>query len=159
MTGSIRSALARAILSTLAIALLLALAWAARLDHLRSGYKLLSEAQGALLARVSLALPEVDRPKLRNDLPDAIGKIARERENARRTVAEQSASIRRLESETERLAALSAERRRIAEATIRQRDEWIRRAEAAETRTARMSAEQEMEECNAVLDALFAAGF
>ena len=84
---------------------------------------------------------------------------ATERNDARGVVDRQSASIRAAGAERARLEALSARNRQLAEATIRERDAWIRRAQAAETRTQRLSAEAELEECNAVLDALYHDGF
>ncbi|MEZ0495387.1 hypothetical protein [Sphingomonas sp. IW22] len=147
---------ANPIKTVLVIALVGALAWGARVDHLRARYL-------DLLTRITIAIP--DRPKP-DKAPEAIAALVKGRDDARTDrdaarliVKQQSASIDALAAETDRLVQLGVEQRRLAEATIRQRDEWIRRAQAAETRTERLSAETEMEECNAVLDALYHDGF
>jgi len=146
----------------LAPTLLLALvaAWGARMDHLRAYY------HGAL-DDAAVALTDALGSKVKSSqIVPAVNRIAsdrdqfmRERNNARAVVDQQSAGITALHIETERLAKLSAQDRIYAEAMIKQRNVWIERARLAETRTERRSAEQELEECDAVLNALFDAGF
>lgn len=133
--------------------------WGWRLDTLRGGYKAALGQANELLATVTLAIPAAERPRNRQQLPDAVGRLVRERDNARGVVKIQSDSINAYAAETKRLARLGDENRKLAEATVRERDAWIQRAKAAETRTERLSAELELEECNAVLDALYRAGF
>ena len=144
----------------LVVALLLALAWGARVDHLRAGYK-------AVIGRILVSIDLATGRKVTADAApvtiEAIGvlrdRYRQERNEARGVVERQSASIRAAGEETARLQAVAARNRQLAEATVRERDAWIERAQAAETRTQRLSAEAELEECNAVLDALYRDGF
>jgi len=141
-------------------ALLLALAWGARVDHLRAGYK-------AALGRILVSIDLTTGRKVTADVApvtiEALGvlrdRYRQERNEARGVVERQSASIRAAGAETARLAGIAERNRQLAEATSRERDVWISRARAAETRTERLSAEAELEECNAVLDALYRDGF
>lgn len=144
----------------LGVLLLAALGWGLRVDHLRADYK-------ATVDRVLVSIEIVTGRKVKEDAApvtiEAVGiqrdRLRQERNEARGIVDQQTASIRAAGAETERLRKLSQRDRDLAEATIRQRDEWIRRAQAAETRTQRLTAQAEMEECNAVLDALYSDGF
>ncbi|MGR6329201.1 hypothetical protein ACU5AX_09055 [Sphingomonas sp. XXL09] len=159
MMGAL-SAIQRAIGAGLLAALLLALLWGARVDHLRAGYK-------AALSRILVSIDLTTGRKV--DVAaapvtiEAIGvlrdRYRLERNEARSVVDRQTASIKAAGAETARLAAISARDRQLAEATARERDVWIQRARDAETRTQRRSAEAEVEECNAVLDALYHDGF
>ncbi len=141
-------------------ALLLALGWGARVDHLRAGYK-------AALGRVIVSIDLATGRKVTADAApltiEALGvlrdRYRQERNEARAVVDRQSASIRAAGAETARLADVADSNRRLADATARERDGWIQRARAAETRTQRLSAEAEVEECDAVLDALYRDGF
>lgn len=163
MTGflesTIRARLAAAIGAAMLVAIVATALWGWRVDTLRGRYR-------ALLDGVVLVLePKLGRVKY-PDIPGAVTgvleegeKLRRERDNARAVVKAQSDSITAYEAETQRLTRLSEENRKLAEAVIRERDTWIRRARSAETRTERLSAEQELEECNAVLDALYREGF
>lgn len=140
--------------------LLLALVWGARVDHLRAGYK---AALGKILVSIDLTTRRKVDAAAAPVTIEAIGilrdRYRQERNEARAVVDRQSASIRAAGAETARLEALSLRNRQLAEATVRERDAWIQRAQAAETRTQRLSAEAELEECNAVLDALYRDGF
>lgn len=144
----------------LVAALLLALGWGARVDHLRAGYK-------AALDRVIVSIDLATGRKVSADAApvtiEALGvlrdRYRQERNDARAVVERQSASIRAAGAETARLAGIGERNRQLAEATARERDVWIGRARVAETRTERLSAEAEMEECDAVLNALYADGF
>jgi hypothetical protein len=144
----------------LVVALLLALAWGARVDHLRAGYK---AALGRILVSIDLATGRKVTADAAPVTIEAIGvlrdRYRQERNDARAVVDRQSASIRAAGEETARLQAVAARNRQLAEATVRERDAWIERAQVAETRTQRLSAEAELEECNAVLDALYRDGF
>ncbi|NYD91383.1 hypothetical protein [Sphingomonas melonis] len=144
----------------LVAALLLALAWGARVDHLRAGYK---AALGKILVSIDLTTGRKVDAAAAPVTIEAIGilrdRYRQERNEARAVVDRQSASIRAAGAETARLEAVSLRNRQLAEATVRERDAWIERAQAAETRTQRLSAEAELEECNAVLDALYRDGF
>ena len=154
------SAARRYVAIGLVAALLLALGWGARVDHLRAGYR-------AALDRVVVALDATTgRKNTAAGAPVAIEAVGllrdryrAERNEARAIVDRQTASIRAIGAETERQRRIGEENRKLAAATARQRDEWIRRAQAAETRTERLTAEAELEECNAVLDALYRDGF
>jgi hypothetical protein len=154
------STIQRYVAAGLAIGLLLALVWGARVDHLRAGYK---AGLGKILVSIDLTTGQKVDAAAAPVTIEAIGvlrdRYRTERNEARDVVERQSASIRAAGAETARLKALSAHDRQLAEATIRERDAWIRRAQAAETRTQRLSAEAELEECNAVLDALYHDGF
>lgn len=144
----------------LVAALLLALAWGARVDHLRAGYK---ATLGRILVSIDLATGRKVDAAAAPVTIEAIGvlrdRYRQERNEARGVVDRQSASIRAAGAETARLAAIGERNRQLAEATARERDVWIQRARSAETRTERLSAEAELEECNAVLDALYRDGF
>lgn len=144
----------------LASALLLALAWGGRVDHLRSRHKAALEK---ILVAIDLTTgSKVDAAKAPVTI-EALGvlrdRYRQERNEARGIVDRQSASIRAAGAETARLIAVGERNRQLAEATARERDVWIQRAKSAETRTERLSAEAELEECNAVLDALYRDGF
>lgn len=144
----------------LVAALLLALAWGARVDHLRGRYK---AAIDSILVSIDLTTGRKVDAAAAPVTIEAIGvlrdRYRGERNTARAVIDRQTAEIRTAAAETARLAALSERDRKLAEATIRERDVWIQRARAAETRTQRLSAEAELEECNAVLDALYRDGF
>lgn len=144
----------------LVAALLLALAWGARVDHLRAGYK---AALGRILVSIDLAtgrkIDAAAAPVTIEAIAVLRDRYRQERNEARTVVDRQSASIRAAGAETARLAAIGERNRQLAEATARERDVWIQRARSAETRTQRLSAEAELEECNAVLDALYRDGF
>jgi ribosomal protein L20 len=154
------SSLRRGLTFGLVTALLLVLAWGARVDHLRAGYK-------AALGRILVSIDVTTGRKVTADVApvtiEALGvlrdRYRQERNAARGLVERQSASIRAAGAETARLAGIAERNRQLAEATSRERDVWISRARAAETRTERLSAEAELEECNAVLDALYRDGF
>ena len=142
------------------IAIALVLGWGVRVDHLRGGYKaqieVIRQAVGAAVGtdiKADQIVPGVTRVTVDRD------QYQRERDNARDVVLRQSESITRLHEEAERLAKLSAHDRALAQSLIEQRNIWIERARAAETRTERLTADKELEEANAVLDALFDAGF
>jgi len=154
------SIIQRAIGAGLAVALLLALLWGARVDHLRAGYK---AALGKILVSIDITTGRKVTAAAAPVTIEAIGvlrdRYRLQRNEARAVVERQSASIKAAGAETARLAAISARNRELAEATIRERDVWIQRARAAETRTQRLTAEAELEECNAVLDALYHDGF
>lgn len=154
------SIIQRAIGAGLATALLLALVWGARVDHLRAGYK---AALGKILVSIDITTGRKVTAAAAPVTIEAIGvlrdRYRLQRNEARAVVERQSASIKAAGAETARLAAISARNRELAEATIRERDVWIQRARAAETRTQRLTAEAELEECNAVLDALYHDGF
>lgn len=142
----------------LIIALLLA--WGLRVDHLRAGYK-------QQLDTIRIAFSDIGEKVSGYDkLAVAVHKVdidrqryKRERDAAQGVVEVQSSSIRALEAETaEAVRQAEQKRKQIAEVT-RQRDAWIARARQAETRTERMSAEKELEQCEQVLDRLYASGF
>ena len=154
------SALQRYVAIGLGVALLVAIAWGVRVDSLRAGYK---ATLGRITQSIELATGRKVKPDAAPVTIEALG-IQRDRyrlarDEARGAIARQTASIRTLESKTAELTQISARNRELAAATIRQRDVWIQRAQAAETRTERLSAEAELEECNAVLDALYHDGF
>ncbi len=150
----------RSLTSGLILALLLTLAWGARVDHLRAGYK-------AALGKILVSIDVTTGRKVTADAApvtiEALGvlrdRYRQERNDARTVVDRQSASIRAAGMETARLAGVADRNRQLADATARERDGWIQRARAAETRTQRLSAEAEVEECDAVLDALYRDGF
>ena len=152
--------LRRSLIFGLVTALLLAVAWGARVDHLRAGYK---AALGRILVSIDLATGRKVDASAAPVTIEAIGvlrdRYRQERNEARSVVDRQTASIKAAGAETARLAAIGERNRQLAETTARERDVWIQRARSAETRTERLSAEAELEECNAVLDALYRDGF
>lgn len=150
----------RYIMGGMGIALLLALAWGFRVDHLRAGHKENIDA-------VVKELKDAGYTKTNGDfasvsvkaLADSRDKARAERDTARQLVDIQSASIEELERKSEEAAREAAAQRRLIDATVRERNAWIARARAAETRTERLSAEQEVAECEAVLNSLYSSGF
>ncbi len=105
------------------------------------------------------------KPTSDRDLPSGVKDLAAdrnlalsERDQARGVVDLQTASIDRLEQETELAARKSAADQKLIQATLRERDRLIARAKQAETRLDRLTAEQELEECEAVLDSLYRDG-
>ena len=142
------------------IALALSLGWGMRVDHLRAGYK-------QRLDVIRIVFEDIGEKKPGyNDLEPAIRRLDDQRVQlgaelkAERALTEtQTASIDALELESAAAAARAAENRQRIAAVTRQRDAWIRRARDAETRTERHSAEEELAECEAVLNALYSAGF
>ena len=137
-----------------------ALGWVARVDSLRGHYK--AQLTEAVATIKRLTGREVGYGKISAAIVDIHGEgqqFKRERDNARDVLAVQTESIRRYEAETKRLRQISAEQAQLAARLIADRDKWIAKAKSAATRTARLSAEQELEECNGVLDSLYAAGF
>jgi len=136
-------------------------AWLWRLDTLRGGYRArLSDVAAAIGTATQSPPPKFDR------LASEIAGLAaerdtrtRERDSARTAVAQQTASIRALEAEGRRLAAIGEQNRAVAASLIEERSSWIARARAAEGRTERLTCERELEEVNAALDVLYRAGF
>lgn len=150
----------RYVMGGMGIALLLALAWGFRVDHLRAGHK-------QNLDDVVTALHKAGYKKTNGDLADVSvqaladsrDKARAERDTARQLVDIQSASIEELQRQSEEAAREAAAQRKLIAEARKQRDAWIARARAAETRTQRLSAEQEVAECEAVLDKLYSSGF
>lgn len=152
--------LRRYLMIGMGVALVVALLWGARVDHLRAGYK---AALGKILVSIDVTTGRRVTADAAPVTIEALGvlrdRYRQERNEARGIVDRQSASIRAAGAETARLAAVADRNRQLADATARERDGWIQRARAAETRTERLSAEAEVEECDAVLDALYRDGF
>lgn len=155
---------------SLALALVVALAWGFRVDSLRSTHK---ERIDAVVVQLKSAF-EGDE-NLREDrgfkvapknaaslvkrLADDRMTYRAERDSARSVLRLQSGKIIALEEETQRLKRLSEDNAKMARKVIEERNVWIARARAAATRTERLAAEQELVQCQEVLDALFQAGF
>lgn len=136
-------------------------AWVWRIDALRAQYRAaLVEVVGVLedvTGEGGISFGEASA-RIR-DVAGERDHYRAELNSTRHALDRQSAAVRSLEEEAERLRALSEENRRIAEATIRERDGWIARFEEASTRAERLTAEEELQRCEEVLDALFEAGF
>lgn len=142
------------------LALALFVGWAARVNHLRGNHlQSLHEVADTLGEALSAKIGVSQLVPAANRLAGQRDQYLRERENARAVIQRQADSINALHDESERLAKLSEKDRALAKEMIRQRDVWIATAKAASTRTERLSAEQELEQCDAVLNALFDAGF
>lgn len=151
----------RAVSVSLTVLLVAALTWGVRVDHLRSGYKEaldgVARTVATLTGRKVVAYPLLSSEitSIDMDRKEALG----ERDNARQVLAVQSESIRQYEAETKRLRAISDDRSALAARLIADRARWIAKAQEASTRVERLSAERELQECEEVLDALYAAGF
>lgn len=153
------SAVQRYIMGGLGIALLLALAWGFRVDHLRGVYLDRLNVIRIDLSKVGIKTP-AKNPVNGVALVIEQRKTARaERDTARTLVDVQSSSIERLGRETETAQARAEANRKLANEAARQRDYWIKQARTASTRTQRLSAEEELAECEAVLDSLYSSGF
>lgn len=142
------------------IALALSIGWGMRVDHLRAGYKQRLDVIRIVFEDIGEKKPSY------NDLEPAIRRLDDQRVQlgkdltAERALTEtQTASIDALERESADAVQRGAENRKRIAAVTKQRDAWIRRARDAETRTERHSAEEELAECEAVLNALYSAGF
>lgn len=136
------------------------LSYGLRNDHLRAGYK-------ERLDTIRIAFKDMgETVRGYDDLVPVANKVGaeraryrRERDAAQGVVDVQSASIRQLGQESADAARQAQQLRQQIAAVTQQRDAWIARARAASTRTERLSAEQELAQCEAVLDRLYAAGF
>lgn len=143
------------------IAILLLLAWALRLDDLRSGWK--SRYEGLSTVVVEMAGPEA---MVKGDPAQTVRNLAKQRDIARRErdaakniMIQQGESIRLYKEESDRLRKLSTEQRAEIVRLSQQREVWIAKAEAASTRTERLAAEAEVKICEQVMDELYANGF
>lgn len=142
------------------IALALTAGWGMRVDHLRAGYKKRLDVIRIVFEDIGEKKPSYDglEPAIRK-LDDQRDQLGKDLKTERALTETQTASIDALELESAAAAARGAENRQRIAAVTKQRDAWIRRARDAETRTERHSAEEELAECEAVLNALYSAGF
>lgn len=142
------------------LSLVIALAWGFRVDHLRARYLDRLNSIRITLESVTGTKPSLkDTPAGVKDLAADYRLAKTERDEARGVVDLQTASIDRLEQETQEAAQKSVAQAKLIAATKRERDAWIKRAREAETRVERLTAEQELAECEQVLDSLYARGF
>lgn len=153
------STVQRYFIGGLGFALLLALAWGFRVDHLRGTY-----LERLNVIRIDLSKAGVKTPAKNPGNGVALviaqrNEARTDRDAARQLVDIQSNSIARLGQETETAKARAEANRKAADEAARQRDFWIKQARTASTRTERLSAEQELAECEAVLDSLYSSGF
>jgi hypothetical protein len=144
-----------------ALAVLVFVGWALRVDQLRGRHLdtigAMKAADGRVLRAVRAAS---ENPKLLwADVPDQVGAIAASRNGWKLTADLQSQRIDELAQETARLKALGAQLRAQAEAAIARRETVIRRLETiAMTPGERADCARQLAEAEAALDAVWEAG-
>lgn len=142
------------------VGVIAALAWVWRVNDLRASH--LETIDAVVLKLKDAGLGGANRDNVvasTQTLAEQRNTARSQRDTARALVTTQSNAIKALSDETAEYIRNAKEQKRMIEEAVRQRDVWIKRSREAATRTERMSAELELEQCEAVLDSLYAQSF
>lgn len=142
------------------VGVIAALAWVWRVNDLRASH--LETIDAVVLKLKDAGLGGANRDNVAAvtyTLAEQRNTARAQRDTARTLVTTQSNAIKALSDETAEYIRNAKEQKRMIEEAVRQRDIWIKRSREAATRTERMSAELELEQCEAVLDSLYAQSF